>query len=525
MKALRLSYLFACAIASAQYPGQYPPGGYPPGGYPPGQYPPGQYPPGRYPPGTYPPGQGPNGRGQDGPPTMKRGKGSANTTVPTTTFGMFRVASGRQFVIEADDHRIITYRMTPQTTVQRDAKDIDIAKFTPGDRLSVDSTEDEHGIFTATAVRFEKAGTPADQAHASQGWDLPKLDGRGSSASAASREPGDERPVLRRKSGDSKAEAKADSPKEPAKELEEQIDTRPTTVMKTPDTSRDPDDSGPPVLRHGGPAQRRQPQPAPAETASAAPPPAAAPAATPAAPPSVVQFEDDPVIAKAREAAAQYSGTLPNFFCQQITTRFQSDHPKTGWDALDIVTAEVAYEDGHETYKNIKVGNKAVNKSMDDIEGTRSTGEFSSILDDLLNPATGATFRRTGTDTIHGRSTVVFKYDVPRERSHWRIEAPAQLFYPAYSGSIWVDKQTSRILRIEQQAKQMPLLFPFDTIETAVDYDFVRLSTPQQFLLPVKAEVLSCQRGSSLCTRNQIEFRNYRKFGAESDITFDKDPK
>ena len=28
-------------------------------------------------------------------------------------------------------------------------------------------------------------------------------------------------------------------------------------------------------------------------------------------------------------------------------------------------------------------------------------------------------------------------------------------------------------------------------------------------------------RGCQVCTRNRIEFRNYRKFGAESDITFD----
>jgi hypothetical protein len=28
-------------------------------------------------------------------------------------------------------------------------------------------------------------------------------------------------------------------------------------------------------------------------------------------------------------------------------------------------------------------------------------------------------------------------------------------------------------------------------------------------------------RGSRMCQRNQIEFRNYRKFGAQSDITFD----
>ena len=231
--------------------------------------------------------------------------------------------------------------------------------------------------------------------------------------------------------------------------------------------------------------------------------------------------EDDPVIAKAREVAASFAGSLPNFFCQQVTTRYQSDHPKQGWDPVDVVTAEVAYENGRESYKNIRIGNKSTNKPMEDIEGTRSTGEFATILEDLLSPTTAAQFRRKGQDTIHGRATWVYKYEVTRERSHWRIEAPSQLYYPAYQGTVWIDQETGRALRIEQQSRNMPLLFPFDTVETATDYDFVRLSTPEPFLLPVDAEVLSCVRGTNTCMRNRIEFRNYRKFGAESNVTFD----
>ena len=107
------------------------------------------------------------------------------------------------------------------------------------------------------------------------------------------------------------------------------------------------------------------------------------------------------------------------------------------------------------------------------------------------------------------------------ERSRWQVEAPSQLYFPAYRGTIWIDKETSRVLRIEQEGRGMPLLFPFDTVETATDYDFVRLAAnEQQFLLPTGSEVLNCQRGTSLCARNKIEYRNYRKFGAESSIKF-----
>jgi hypothetical protein len=478
---------------------------------------------------------------------MKRGR-NANTSVPTTTYGMLRTVVGRQFVLEADDHRIITYRMAAGLTVQKDGKDTEVVKLTLGDHLIVDSTADDQGYFTATEVRFDKAATPADRAAASESWDLPRLDGRGAAASSASspqREAGDDRPVLRRKNDDSTADnapqetasnipsnVPSNTPQKqesaaaaPAAPPEDPIDTRPTTVMRPTDAPRDSDDSGPPTLRHGAPPSQR---PAPLTSVEIKPPgPKAAPKPAETQPSAITILakpDDDSVIEKARDVAGQFSGSLPNFFCQQVTTRYESDHPKQGWTALDIVTADVAYENGKESYKNIKVGNKAVNKNMEDIEGTRSTGEFATILEGLLDPASGATFRRTGTDTVHGRSTWVYKFEVPRDHSHWRIEAPSQLYYPSFNGEVWIDKQTSRVLRIEQSARNMPLLFPFDTVETATDYDFVRLATTDPFLLPVDAEVLSCVRGTSTCARNRIEFRNYRKFGAESTVTFDSKP-
>jgi hypothetical protein len=55
-----------------------------------------------------------------------------------------------------------------------------------------------------------------------------------------------------------------------------------------------------------------------------------------------------------------------------------------------------------------------------------------------------------------------------------------------------------------------------------LEYDFVRIDT-KLHLLPVHSENLMCQRGSNQCSRNEINFRNYRKFGAESKIEFDKD--
>ena len=111
---------------------------------------------------------------------------------------------------------------------------------------------------------------------------------------------------------------------------------------------------------------------------------------------------------------------------------------------------------------------------MEEVGGNWSTGEFASMLDDLFDPGTAATFRKSGQDTIGGRSATTFKFEVPRERSHWRIMMAAQLYYPAFRGTVWIDRETSRVLRLEKESRNMPLLFPLAKVEEAVDYDFVR---------------------------------------------------
>jgi len=459
---------------------------------------------------------GTGGRGRTTDPGSTKNRKDAIPAITTT--GILRAVVGNQFVIEADDHRIITYKAGPKMTVQKDGKPAELSTFATADHVSVDSTEDDQGFFTAAAVTFNTPGTARERAEAARTWDLPNL-GAGSTKLTADNKPGggDDRPALRRKDADLQqpgaAEADAD-------------DNRPTTQIRPSDPAPDTDDPGRPQIRRGKPAPRTsakntEPDPIAPDPAAPISPSTAARVADAGSAAGSVAIQEDPVIAKAREAAAEFSGSLPNFFCRQLTTRYESDRPRNGWQALDTISADVAYEDGHESYTNVKVGNKA-QKSMEDVGGNWSTGEFASLLDDLFHPATAATFRKTGQDTIAGRGATTFTFEVARERSHWRVSVGGQLYYPAFRGTIWVDRESSRVLRIEMESRNMPLLFPLSKTEEAVDYEFVRLATAQPFLLPTNSEVLSCDQGSPHCTRNRIEFRNYRKFGAESGITFEE---
>src|SRR6516164_7911847 len=221
------------------------------------------------------------------------------------------------------------------------------------------------------------------------------------------------------------------------------------------------------------------------------------------------------LIERARGAAFEFSENLPNFICQEVMARYsQRGREET---PLDVVSAEIIYDHGKESYRNVKINDRPTDTSLEEISGSWSTGEFASTLLSLFSADTNARFRSAGVSSISGFSAQVYDFEVPRENSRWKVHFDSQTLVPAYGGSVWVDPSTARVLRIEMQARNIPSDFPMDTIESAIDYSYVMIEG-KSFLLPVHAENLGCQRGSSYCTHNIIDFRNYHEFRVDVKI-------
>jgi hypothetical protein len=236
----------------------------------------------------------------------------------------------------------------------------------------------------------------------------------------------------------------------------------------------------------------------------------------------VANLTDAEILAEARTAAASFTASLPNFLVQQATTRYFSTGIPVSWQTIDVVTADVACVNGKEDYRNVQINGISTNRPPER-SGTWSTGEFSTTLEDVLSPMTNAQFkRRRGDDKIAGRPAVVYDYKVAQANSHWTMVSPDDRRYnPAYEGAIWIDKETRRVLRIEQSTSSIPQDFPLSRAETVIEYAFARIEQ-RSYLLPATSENIGCMRGSGTCSRNAIVFRNYRKFEAESVVTFDK---
>ena len=535
--------LFAVSVAAVAQ--VYPGGGYPGGGYPGGGYPGGGYPGGGYPGGGYPGGQNPSGipvPGRSG----RNSKGPANQNGPLPNFrGTLKVFDEKAVSVELGDKRIMDFRRTDKTKFYKSGGEVKTPKFDVGDQISVEAQTDPGGqTMTAVNVYWEKSGaggatsSKTDDGVVDTWKDDPKTGsehGAGKPAPSAaeaaapiSRDPDDPGPPKLTRGG------VADPARERAQDAAEQTAVNRAPAAAAP-ISRDPDDPGPPKLTRGGVAdparERAQDGPGP-KAANRAPATAAGERVTDGSRPTVIRGDadedavptvrrkDEPLIRRAADAAMEFTETLPSYFCSELVTRSQSESKPANFQPIDVVSMEVLYKDGREDYRNIQINGKKAVKKIEETGGAWSTGEFGTVLVDLFSPATGATFHFRRDSRAGGIMAKMYDFEVIRENSHWNIHSGSQSYKPAYTGSVWIDPGTSRVLRIEMEAKGFPAEFPVDHVESATDYQNIRLGDAKQYLLPVHAETLSCQRGTANCSRNVIDFRNYHKYTGESTITF-----
>jgi hypothetical protein len=237
--------------------------------------------------------------------------------------------------------------------------------------------------------------------------------------------------------------------------------------------------------------------------------------------PAPDSIEQGKIIEETREYAKNYTKNLPNFLCVQVTRR-DVDPTGTGtaWRHVDTISARLSYNEGHEDYQIILVNNATVtNMTMDKLGGTTSAGEFGSMMREIFEPESNARFEWDHWGTLRGRATYVFSYDIEQQYSKFHVTfEKTDDIVPAYRGLIYIDQDTKMVTKITQIPYNMPETFPIHDVALALDYDFVKIGDAE-FLLPLKSTNTSGR--TRYKSRNEIEFRLYRKFGTESTIKFE----
>jgi hypothetical protein len=271
-----------------------------------------------------------------------------------------------------------------------------------------------------------------------------------------------------------------------------------------------------PKTRHELEALSAQSKGLPAPPRTVAPPkPVEAPAAPP--PDSVEQKK---IIEAARDYALTYTKQLPNFICLQLTRRYYDPSGGNNWASLDKIATKLTYFEQQENYELVNVAGSDKATSYWSLGGTLSAGEFGSLLYDIFDPASAATFQWDHWGMLRGHNCYVYSYsiDQPHSRYHVVYQKKDDIV-PAYNGRVFIDKDTEVILR----ATLVPVLpagFGVKQASVTLDYDYASIGD-SQYLLPLK--VLVDSHVDRMHTKNEVEFRLYQKYGTNVTLKFDTD--
>lgn len=248
--------------------------------------------------------------------------------------------------------------------------------------------------------------------------------------------------------------------------------------------------------------------------------------APPIPPPDSVRQQK--ILDQIKQYALSYTQNLPNFICVEVMRRYVDPNAGDHYRSIGNILAKVSYNQGREKYQVYSVNGQYSDISLEQAASTGgavSNGEFGSMMREILEDKSAAEFGWDHWATLRGRRMAVFNFFIDSGHSNYSIEygygADQQRIITAYKGWIYADENTGEVARIKFVAVDIPRSFPVSAVTEILDYDLVSISG-QEYVVPLVAKLYMTAGRDK--TKNEIEFRNYRKFGTESVITYDMNP-
>ncbi len=162
-------------------------------------------------------------------------------------------------------------------------------------------------------------------------------------------------------------------------------------------------------------------------------------------------------------------------------------------------------------------------KTWEALGGSISRGEWATLLSEIFQPSTNTDFHWMRWGTLRGHLTHVYQYSVEQQYSQETIgyggesAGDQQKIVAGFHGLLYIQKGTNVVLRVTV-VPDIPPSFPVQDVDQIVDYDYQDIGS-EKFLLPFHSQVK--MRDGHIASLNEIDWRQYRKYSADTSITFD----
>jgi VWFA-related protein len=228
------------------------------------------------------------------------------------------------------------------------------------------------------------------------------------------------------------------------------------------------------------------------------------------------------LVADARQRAIGYAHSLPNFMCVEVTDRSIDPAGNGKWRRKDSMAELLRYLNNAETRTTLEMNGKAstiTRAAMEDTHGTLSQGEFGGVLKSIFQDSSKADFKWQEAAAIGSETVQVLSYHITHENSTWALQGDNNWKeYPAFHGLVYIDAATKGVRRLTMVADNLPERFSIHSALMTVDYDYIAIGT-HDYLMPIRASV-SLTKGKREAVLNDMEFRNYRRYGSATKILY-----
>ena len=226
------------------------------------------------------------------------------------------------------------------------------------------------------------------------------------------------------------------------------------------------------------------------------------------------------LLQKSRQKALDYAQSLPDFVCAEIIQRYEASAwlSRLGpWVHADTLTVKLSYSQRTEGHKLELIDGKPTDRKFEDLGGATNSGEFGGILRTVFDPASQATFDRDRSKKAGNRRIAVYQYAVGAERSPYYVRHRALKGIVGLHGTVEIDSETGEVWRLVAIGYDIPKELDVQFFSSTVEYALASVAG-RNYLLPGRSETE--MHSTETWARNKIEFRNYRKFSADSTIDF-----
>lgn len=242
------------------------------------------------------------------------------------------------------------------------------------------------------------------------------------------------------------------------------------------------------------------------------------------------------ILAKAREATLTAIDEMPDFVAKQLISRSTAYAGTNNWKSLDKLTIAVSYSTTKgEQYRVLAINGTPVSAEKGNnyggLDGATTVGEFVETLSDIFKEERKTKFQAIDTDVLRNRQTVIYEYEIllknGRDAVGLKSLTSTSTVRAGQKGKIWVDRNTFRVLRIENELTELPVNYGVKALTKIIDYDWVEIAGVK-YLLPVLSDAKFTIQASGLSgilvqDRNLIRFKDYQKYGTEIIISDDED--